>query len=56
MSGFLTIAYNVSGIAEGGDKEVQKFNRNTTVERCTNVQSKPFSPAFGNTLFKRHLR
>ena len=48
--GCYKLSANVSGIAEGGDKEVQKFNRNTTVERCTNVQSKPFSPAFGNTL------
>jgi hypothetical protein len=28
----------------------QKFNRRTNVEPCTNAQSKPFSPAFGNTL------
>jgi len=28
----------------------QKFNRRTNVEPCTNVQSKTFSPAFGNTL------
>src|SRR5690606_3477462 len=27
-----------------------KFNRRTNVEPCTNVQSKLFSPAFGNTL------
>ncbi len=27
-----------------------KFTRITAVEPCTNVQSKPFSPAFGNTL------
>ena len=27
-----------------------KFNRRTKVEPCTNAQSKPFSPAFGNTL------
>ena len=27
-----------------------KFNRRTKLEPCTNVQSKPFSPAFGNTL------
>jgi hypothetical protein len=27
-----------------------KFNRSTNVEPCTNAQSKPFSPAFGNTL------
>ena len=27
-----------------------KFNRRTNVEPCTNVQSKPFSPTFGNTL------
>jgi hypothetical protein len=29
---------------------VLKFNRRTNVEPCINVQSKPFSPAFGNTL------
>src|SRR5690606_18844533 len=28
----------------------QMLNRRTKVEPCTNVQSKPFSPAFGNTL------
>ena len=28
----------------------RKFNRRTRVEPCTNAQSKPFSPAFGNTL------
>ena len=28
----------------------QKFKRRTNVEPCTNVQSKSFSPAFGNTL------
>lgn len=45
-----TIGYNVLGIAEGGEMEAQKFNRITTVEPCTNVQSKLFSPAFGNTV------
>jgi len=30
----------------------QKLNRRTNVEPCTNVQSKPFSPAFGNTLLQ----
>jgi len=30
----------------------QKFNRRTNVEPCTNVKSKPFSPAFGNTLLE----
>jgi len=44
------IAANVLGIAEGGEMEAQKFNRITTVEPCTNVQSKLFSPAFGNTV------
>ena len=33
----------------------QKFNRITTVEPCTNAQSKPFSPAFGNTLLAAGL-
>jgi len=28
----------------------QKFKRRMNVEPCTNVQSKPFSPTFGNTL------
>jgi len=31
----------------------QKFNRRTSVEPCTNTQSKPFSPAFGNTLLNK---
>jgi hypothetical protein len=31
-----------------------KFNRRTNVEPCTNAQSKPFSPAFGNTLCLLH--
>lgn len=33
----------------------QKFNRRTNVEPCINVQSKPFSPAFGNTLLAVRL-
>jgi hypothetical protein len=46
----LTLAGNGLGIAEGGEMEAQKFNRITTVEPCTNGQSKLFSPAFGNTV------
>ncbi len=44
--GFLlvTITANVSGIAEGGGFFALKFNRITTVESCTNAQSKNFSP------------
>lgn len=28
----------------------QKFNQRTKVESCSDAQSKPFSPAFGNTV------
>src|SRR5690606_23975002 len=42
--------YIVSGLAEGGDFLVQKFNRITNVEPCTNAQPKNFSPAFGKPL------
>lgn len=41
---------NVLGIAEGGGFLAHKLKRRAKAELCTNVQSKPFSPAFGNTL------
>ena len=37
-------------LGEGEDFLVQKFNRRMEVELCTNVQSKPFCPAFGIAL------
>ena len=47
---FSSLTANGLGIAEGGGFLAQKFNRRTNIEPCTNVQSKPFCPAFGNTL------
>ena len=34
---------------------VLMLNRRTNVEPCANAQSKPFSPAFGNTLLAAGL-
>ncbi len=42
------------GYCRSGGFLAQKFNRITAVEPCTNAQSKPFSPAFGNTLCLLH--
>jgi len=47
---WFSISHNGLGITEGRGFLAQKLNRITAVEPCTNVQSKPFSPAFGNTL------
>ena len=44
------IATNVFSIAEGGVLLAQRLNRRPNVDPRTNVLSKPFSAAFGNTL------
>src|SRR5690606_7266442 len=44
------IAYHRFGYCRRRGFLALKFNRRTNVEPCTNVQSKLFSPAFGNTL------
>ena len=49
------LAYNRFGYCRRRGFLAQKFNRRTNVEPCTNVQSKPFSPAFGNTLLAVRL-
>ena len=47
---FFRLGANRFGYCRRRGLLAQKFNRRTNVEPCTNVQSKPFSPAFGNTL------